>query len=217
MSTPTTTPPATPLIAMLTTVALNLAMAFGVWKLGWPKGNIFVFFWVENVIVGIFGYVRIVTAKLPSTQGPALSLGKQFAMHYGCFCLVHGLFTLTLAPRMGIALIPMMVFVSVILIALRYLAELMTTWFATKQNLRHSPSDVFYAPYRRIWVLHLGIIAAGFLSLHSLTALPKGHVASFRDPDTTALYATLALIAVKTISDLRNIRADTHGMSSPRN
>ncbi len=213
MTTPAAAPKLNVLASMLAAVVLNFTMAFGVWKLGWPKGNIFVLFWVENVIVGIFGYVRIVTAKLPSPQGSAFYLGKQFAMYYGIFCITHGFFTLKFAPRMGVKFMPMVLLVSVVLITFRYLAELVTTWFATKQNLHHSPSDVFRSPYRRIWVLHLGIIATGFLHMYDFVAPSRGHVVSFWDSNTAALSATLVLLALKTISDLRSIWADAHGLS----
>jgi len=80
-----------PLVAL---VAVNAALLLGVFLFDWDAGVIVLLYWAENLVVGAFTIVRMMLARAPV---PLFHLGKLFAipffaLHFGAFCAVHGLF-----------------------------------------------------------------------------------------------------------------------------
>src|SRR5687768_15241830 len=100
-------------LAVATLLVANLVPLVGVLFFGWDVAMILIAYWLENGIVGIFNVAKIVLAKGPSTQsvrarvcfaGESSSngvLAAFFAIHYGFFWLVHGVFVVLLTGRGG--------------------------------------------------------------------------------------------------------------------
>lgn len=97
----------------------NLVPLVGVLFLGWSLWTILAIYWVENGIVGLWNIPKILLAEgsfLPGRLGigyrtwavnPMPAVGRVamaafFAVHYGLFWLVHGVFVLVLPTFLGI-------------------------------------------------------------------------------------------------------------------
>jgi len=168
-------------------VLANLVPLFGVLYLGWDVGSIVVLYWIENLVVG--GYTLL---KMLITGGSgALSQMLFFCIHYGLFCVVHGLAILELTRFAGeLAELPAqgdwpgpLVLIQMFIDLLRQIinaAPEELLWacvalllshgvsflllFVGQQEYRHSTTKkLMHAPYKRIAVLQVTVIAGGFL------------------------------------------------------
>jgi hypothetical protein len=100
-------------------VAANLIPLVGVLFFGWSLWTILAIYWAENGIVGLWNIPKILLAEgalLPGRVGagdrpwavqPVPGAGRVFmagffAVHYGLFWLVHGVFVLVLPSFLGI-------------------------------------------------------------------------------------------------------------------
>lgn len=152
-------------------VALNLVTLVGVLGLGWPPGNAFLLFWIENAVLGLFTVASVVTARgaaadsggtvvrgLPAGASSAL-YALFFTFHYGIFCLVHLSFTLIVAGAIGIRPSFLLLGLPVALMVIRYSVEVATTWFgADGLRAQTSPARAMMQPYPRIAVLHVSVM-----------------------------------------------------------
>ena len=198
---PANYPPAQPVAdrtrstgATLTAIGLalgvNLFTIVGVVVFGWPPGNVFVLFWVENIILGLFSVVKIASARAAGGSNAALAVF--FCFHYGIFCLVHAVFTGLLAYQIGIRLTFGLFGLPVILIFIRYLVETVTVWFGPgRQRDRISPKQAMFQPYPRIIVLQIAVLVSFALNLQHTFG---SHAFPGRDPAPDTL--TTVIIAI---------------------
>lgn len=166
------------IIAIGISVAMNVLTLVGVIAWDWPAGNIFLLFWCENVIIGMLSLVRVVSARGQDSdpggltvngrpvRGTPLRYGLFFVLHYGLFCLVHGVFTLVVGFQLGIEWTFLMLGFPVIVVALRYLVELLVTWFG-HGGLRTviTSRQAMTQPYPRVIVLHVAVLIGFWLSM----------------------------------------------------
>jgi hypothetical protein len=84
-------------------IAANVVPLAGVLFLGWDAGVILLLYWAENLIIGGYSVLRILFAA----SGPPVShiqkvlLVPFFAIHYGGFCAVHGIFVSIFVGGLG--------------------------------------------------------------------------------------------------------------------
>jgi hypothetical protein len=167
-------------------VALNAITVLGVTAFGWPAGNVFVLFWVENAVIGAWSVVRILTARgtgergttikingRPTTAGP-VALALFFCFHYGLFCLVHAVFTGFVAYTLGVQATFLFLGLPIVLIMIRYAVETFTVWFGAGQRDAVSPAQAMLQPYPRIIVLHVAVLIAFVVTLSQLSSGPTG-------------------------------------------
>ena len=173
-----------PLLALL---LANLVPVFGVLYLGWDVGAIVVLYWAENLIVG--GYTLL--KMLLSGGVGALGYMLFFCVHYGLFCAIHGVFVLELTQFAGeisselpvaswpgpLALVQQLVYFgqqvlaaapeefiwACIALLLSHGASFLLLFIARGEYRRTSVDALMSAPYKRIAVLHIAVIAGGFL------------------------------------------------------
>ena len=155
--------------ALLLSLVTNVATLIGVVYFGWPPGNVFLLFWIENAIVGLTTVIKVATARGRAPDGssgfeinnsPAGPVGAAlfFTMHYGIFCTVHLVFTAILAYRLGIDPTWLMLGLPAVLITVRYTIELITNWFGAGVRDRATPGQPMIAAYARIVVLHVAVL-----------------------------------------------------------
>jgi hypothetical protein len=172
-------------------VAFNLVPLFGVVALGWSLGQILTLFWFESGLVGLANLPKILSARgggAASSSGVAGSVGRIgtaafFALHYGLFWVVHGVFVRLIAGGgfMGVSTTPGGIdFVShsmgfgdgwdqawSLWLALAGLVVLrlldLGRWFRDREFERIAPQRQAAEPYRRVVVLHLAIVVGGAL------------------------------------------------------
>jgi hypothetical protein len=166
-------------------VAGALVVAGGVLFFDWPAFTVMALFWLENVAIGVANWIRLllIGLRLPLRQVlNSVAMLAFFPVHYGIFCVGHAeilvamfgdgsgtevadagpsrLLWHALAEPLGaIALVAIVV--SVALDTAR--------WWRGKRN-QIAADDLGYtmfAPYPRIFVLHIAIVIGGFLLMAS--------------------------------------------------
>jgi hypothetical protein len=180
-------------LAVAFLIAVNLIPLFGVVFLGWGLFPIMVLYWLENGIIGLFNLPKIVLASAPVgglpnsiSGGPAAArsglppglLGSGFLMvffafHYGMFWAIHGLFVFVLFGGSGdpfsgtndpfaMSLPAWWTFAAISLL-LSHGVSFVTNFLGKREYLAVSPSEQMGQPYSRVIVLHVTILAGGFL------------------------------------------------------
>ncbi len=190
---------------ILLLVLLNAVPLAGVLLWGWKSFDLIFLYWMENVVIGVFTAARMLVRPYshPLELAYPLFLAPFFCVHYGMFCWGHGTVVVSLfgPESVGHALLPAVMSVLASPFMLAGVAALTLVqaidWLRDigQRGLgADNVKDLMVKPYRRIFVLHITIIAGGF----ALAAL---------DEPTAGL---LILVVVKTISDMWHWQKDRH-------
>lgn len=158
--------------SILLLVLANLIPVFGVLLWDWDIFYLMFVFWCENVIIGIYGIAKIVV----SGEGFAnrVFLPVFFSVHYGGFMAGHILFLTSLfladADKVDGSIVATL---TVVLNKVGWLAILalfishgwsfINNFLATEERHHLTPQQAMAAPYKRMVVTHVAIIASGFL------------------------------------------------------
>lgn len=165
-------------------------MAVGVIAFDWPTFTVLAFYWLENVIVGGFTALRLLAAGARTGRYVESLAGTIFfGLHYGLFCLVHGVFVATLfggIRTLGGIADPVLLMVGriagdrigLLVVVAMIVAAALDAWRAAATldaDDAKAIRAIMTEPYGRIVVLHLVLIGGGFLmvalQLPSLAAL----------------------------------------------
>ena len=156
-------------------VLANLLPLAGVLLWQWDVGAIIVFYWAENLIIGLFNMIKLVSLGTASAIGMALF----FTVHYGAFCAGHGfflmeLFNIDLLRELGMSISGGFETVGHLSasapnywlwglggLLLSHGVSLALNWFAGGERALTSESQLMKAPYQRIFVLQAVIIFGG--------------------------------------------------------
>lgn len=165
-------------------LASAAVLAWGVLVLGWSPFVVMMLFWFENVVIGVLNVVKLVTTG--ARMGAAglvggVALAAFFTVHYGLFTAVHGTFVVLLfgsgelgrhamdgglgGPAWVMAghlLSERDGWLAVIAIVLLHLSGLVQ-WLARTRGAPPPLKQLMGAPYGRIVILHVTLIASGFL------------------------------------------------------
>ncbi len=198
--------------AWLPLVISNAIPLIGVLFLDWSIGHIVILYWIENLILGFWNIPRILFAGEHSNKLKNLPTSVFFLVHYGIFCLVHGVFIVGLiafsekasfqsasGPRDIVDTV--INYASFGLIVAIISMFLITGWDLIKNyiiNGEHKKWNIGKAmayPYGHIVVVHIAIFAGTFGA--SLLGAP--------------LALLVALIIGKTLIELKTKRKITIG------
>jgi hypothetical protein len=187
--------------SVIALVLANLVPVFGVLVWHWEVFPLMFLFWSENVIVGAFNVLKMLTDQ-PAM--PVMWLGKLFiipffCVHYGMFTFVHGIFVVTMFGggmhgRHGFPTVSTFWNVmrenelswAILGLAVSHGVSFVTNYIGKGEYQRVGLQQLMSQPYGRIMVMHFAILFGGFLvmALHSPTP------------------ALLLLVALKTAFDL---------------
>ena len=204
-------------------VALNAFTLLGVLVWGWPPGNVYLLFWLENAVLGVATIPRIVSARRSGPQAtinnrPASpgALAAFFVLHYGIFCLVHAGFTGVVAYGAGVRLSFAYLGLPALLILVRYAVETAFGWFGPGgQRWVVSPSQAATQPYPRIVVLHLAVLVAFGLSVARVTHGSRDdwyryveYIVTLLPPQLASpgVFAVVILLLIKSVVDVITTR-----------
>jgi hypothetical protein len=179
----------------------NVAPVIGVLADHWTVFAVVLLYWCENVVVGAFNVLRMLSAR---PQDALTWAGKAFlipffCVHYGMFTFVHGIFVMGLFGG-GFGKGNMSLSPHVLLEAIRQtglgwaVAALVAShgfsffhnYLAGGEYRRVGLQQLMGQPYGRVVVLHLAILGGGFLVMALHSAVP----------------ALVLLIVLKTAIDL---------------
>ena len=164
--------------------ATAAVIAWGVLVPGWSPFVVMLLFWFENVVIGLFNVVKMLATGLRIGAAGllgAVALSAFFAVHYGLFTAVHGTFVALLfggaelgreamngglTGPLGAMLHQLFAdrdgWIAVAAIALLHLSELVQ-WLVRTRERPPPLKDLMRAPYGRIMILHVTLIASAFL------------------------------------------------------
>lgn len=164
-------------VALVVLVAANLVPLAGVLFFRWDVRTILVMYWLENGIVGGLNVLRILGAQGSDATGQASLAAKAglaafFTVHYGIFWIGHGVFVMVITSPLGFTPLgfplPLDALAQDLGIQLgaaalmaSHLASLILNYFGKGEYKRASPTSQMFAPYARVFVLHLTIIIGG--------------------------------------------------------
>ena len=164
-------------IFIISLILLNAIPVYGVFEWGWLSFDLIFLYWLENLVIGAMMILRMIIRPYSHAVEFAIPvlLVPFFTFHYGMFCFAHGTFVVSLfgkglQPELAGMDIPEIILP---LIESRHLlwpflglcAYQLLDWVRDTSE-RGLGSDgikqLTVAPYRRIIVLHITIIASGF-------------------------------------------------------
>ena len=163
---------------------VNLLPLAGVLLLDWDVAALMVLYWSENLVLGFYTLLKMLVV---SPLG-ALGMGTFFAIHYGGFCAVHGLFIASILLDAGIDPMPdepwplFLVFPQLLVNVVRQVLEyappewlfafaalyvshgvsFVVNFLFGRERDELSLKQLMSAPYGRIVLLHIAILLGGF-------------------------------------------------------
>jgi hypothetical protein len=165
-------------------LATAAVIAWGVLVLGWSPFVVMLLFWFENVVIGVFNVARMLATGLRLGAAGvlgAVALSAFFTVHYGLFTAVHGMFVVLLfggaevgrgamdgGPAAPLAAMFDYLFaerdgwLAVLAIVLVHLSGFIQ-WLVRTREAPPPLKSLMGAPYGRIVILHVTLIASGFL------------------------------------------------------
>ncbi len=197
--------PRTPEVALATAdrlpvqalVAANLIPLVGVLFFDWDAMTLLLTYWLENLVVGTFTYVRMARVGGWTTL---FAPGLFFLFHYGFFCAGHGMVLMGIGELSGASVdirsyvgdvewpVPFVIFQDLTGILLWIASERpemllalfgffvghgLSTFvhhFIGNEDRGREVKEIMFDPYRRILVLHVAMIAGTFVVIMSRAA-----------------------------------------------
>lgn len=188
-------------------IVMNLVPIAGVLFFDWDIAALVILYWSENLIIGFYNIVRMMVVAGTGAILPGLF----FSIHYGGFCAVHGFFIMSLLldvqPSMSgeswplflvflqllvnvvqelLNTVPQAWLIGFVGLAISHGYSFFANFIGGQERQRATLGKLMTAPYPRILVMHLTVIAGGF----AITAMGQ------------PLALLVTLVAVKTLADI---------------
>lgn len=184
-------------------IAANALPIFGVIWLDWDVYLVILLYWLENGVIGLFTIMRLLFSTSPEPRKLSMKLlgTPFFCIHYGGFWIGHGLFVLVAfgplkshgmptLPMLGVTVLDAIrvnaLWWALVGLAVSHAYSFIWNFLLKGERNKAYIVELQEAPYGRVVVLHLFIMASGFLmmQLHS------------------PVLGMIALAIVKTVVDL---------------
>jgi hypothetical protein len=170
---------------LLLAVGAAVIIAYGVLFLGWSVFAVMALFWLENVVIGGFNVARmlITGARLGAAVFVgSIAMAAFFSVHYGMFTAVHGVFVVMLfgGGELGNGAMASGLFGPLLQMLDRLLTDRdgwlavgaivalhavsFVQWWSMTREAPTPLKELMGAPYGRIMILHVTLIAGGFLA-----------------------------------------------------
>jgi len=164
-------------LSSLLLVAANVVPLVGVLAWGWSAFDVVLLYWFENVIVGFYNALRILSFSPRENAGAAwlskLFFTPFFCVHYGGFCLVHGVFVVSLFGEGSVGGPGDMIGVgfheaggslapALLALFLSHGVSFFVNYIGGGEFRVGEIGEKMMAPYGRIVVLHLAVLFGAF-------------------------------------------------------
>ena len=179
-------------LSVLFLIGVNMVPLLGVIFYGWNLFSIMFLYWFENGIIGFFNVLKISRASKPSSSTSNITINGRpsnlsgaafyvpfFAMHYGIFWVVHGVFVIVLfglfggQPFGGVGppeiaggfrgFEPGGVTIAALSLFLSHGVSFYVNFLKGEEYRNVSPDEQMFQPYGRVIALHITILGGGFL------------------------------------------------------
>lgn len=160
-------------------ILINIMPLIGVLFLGWHVGSLLILYWAENIVVGAFNVLKLITLRTNSglEKIQSVVMIPFFIVHYGGFTFVHGVFVFLLASKFGTGhfeevmpwdnggvseqvrdLITPWLWGSFAMMWISHGVSFVTNYLGKGENRNITPSKLMIGPYKRVVILHLTIL-----------------------------------------------------------
>ena len=161
--------------SVLALLAANLVPLVCVVVFDWEVFPLMLLFWAENVIIGGFNVLKLLTNGAGGTLG---QLGKFFfvpffAVHYGLFTLVHGVFVFSLFgggrsaglefDRFAAAVAEFKLGLPLLGLMVSHGVSFLSNYLGAGEYRRAALPVLMMQPYGRVVILHVTVLIGGFL------------------------------------------------------
>ncbi len=182
-------------LSSLALLLVNLLPLAGVLLLGWKLGDLMVLYWAESAVIGLWNAVKLAVVG----KWAAFLVVPFFAGHFGGFMAAHFMFIYYLfvrdaaavgpEPAVWLALSELFIPLQTAIFSLfvSHGISFFANFIGRREYLGAALKQQMTEPYKRVIIMHITVIAGGFLTL------------ALRTPEA----ALLLLIALKTGADLR--------------
>ena len=198
--------------SLIVLLCANAVPIFGVLFLGWTVLPLILIYWLENVVIGGFNVLKMLTAKpsQPVFWAAKLFLVPFFMVHFGGFTYVHGALVLAIFGASGPTTFDLMTTVpaairanhlgwAVLSLVLSHGLSFYWNYMKNGEYQRASLDVLMMQPYARVFILHFAVLIGGWI------------VMTLGSP-TLAL---VLLVVLKTAADLRAHRAERRKFAPP--
>ena len=177
-------------ISALVLVLANLIPLAGVLFWNWDTVLVLALYWIENLVIGAFTLIKILSTVVTKKQSKGLFLAGFFSIHYGAFCAAHGqLLAKVLDQTIGSAsvlgkdpdgilelfwnayavllhfwqsLAPA-IWLGVAALVLSKLISFIEHFLLRGEIFQANPDKLMMQPYKQIVVMHVGLILGALL------------------------------------------------------
>lgn len=191
--------------SLIVLLVANAVPIFGVLFLGWTVLPLVLIYWLENVVIGGFNVLKMLSAKpgQPVFWAAKLFVVPFFIVHFGGFTFVHGALVLAIFGATGPKTFDLMTTVpaavranhlgwAVLSLVLSHGLSFYWNYIRNGEYQRASLDTLMMQPYSRVFILHFAVLIGGWI------------VMTLGSP-TLAL---VLLVVLKTAADLRAHRAE---------
>ncbi len=172
--------PNAPVISLL---LVNFIPLFGVLFLRWSVFNILFLYWAENLVIGFYNVLRMIYWGMSDIgfMIAAVFTSFFFTFHYGAFCFGHGVFILALFGREGggwagtqtgtgafggfFDVVSPAIVVGILASMISHGMSFALNYIGRQEYKHLDLTQLMFAPYRRVMILHLVIIFGGGVTM----------------------------------------------------
>lgn len=146
-------------------VAGNLLPLGGVLLFDWSVYEVVLLFWAENLVIGLYAVARMVTLYRRNGDRRNLLLIPFFCFHFGAFSLGHLIFVIsTFRPEHHAAGgTGMSLWIPFLALLISHGASYILNFLGKQEYRDMTGEQAMMAPYKRVIVLHVTILAGGLL------------------------------------------------------
>lgn len=173
-------------ISVAALIISNLWPLIGVLFLGWDVSMVMFLFWFENVIIGFYYVLKMLSARGKSSEFPGCAvyffLIPFFIFHYGIFCMVHGMLIGAFFGGQRAEFNSPADLISVIfqkdligpafVLFLSHGVSFIMNYINAGEFKSSTAHGLLGQPYGRIFILHLAILFGGFLAAATGSSRP---------------------------------------------
>lgn len=155
-------------MAYLLILMQNLAALLPVWLGHWSVFALLGLYWFENVATGVVQFEKMRLTERAQPRPEVFKLSQFFALHYGMFTLLHGIFVLVFfgllseSAQIGGA---RLWWLSAIVVAATHYHAFRRDFVQHGEAQRANIDRLMFEPYGRIVVLHLIVLLGGYFAL----------------------------------------------------
>ncbi|WP_018936684.1 DUF6498-containing protein [Thioalkalivibrio sp. ALJ24] len=151
------------LVSTLLLIAVNGLPLAGVVFFEWTVYEVLLLFWAENLVIGLFTVTRFVTLARRKGENRAWFMAPFFLFHYGMFTMVHGMFVVSMFRPDDHAASDFGLMIPFLALLLSHGTSYVLNFIGRREYESVTANEVMVAPYKRIVILHITILAGGGL------------------------------------------------------